>query len=94
MKKEEKAQRVMASEVDESLNKGASVPEAPLSTSTVNDGLDCVYTVVGRTIDDVAPSISSSFRVVQLGLREEFIPLDDVEGIQDSTGETFAVLKK
>lgn len=73
-----------------SLVMGAGI-SAPVSTS-VNEGFDRRMTVIGRTTEGVSESVSS-FVIVQLGLREEFIPKNETEGLECSDGEVFGVLK-
>lgn len=77
-------------EVTESIQPlSAASPFAPV----VNDGLDREMIVTGRTIEGT-PIQVATFKIVQLGLREEFIPDDSSEGMQDSTGEIFGVMKE
>lgn len=64
---------------------------SPLSIST-NEEFDRSVVVVGKIIEGTLP-LTSTFTVIQLGKREEFIPLDSSEPLQDSEGNIFGVLK-
>lgn len=65
---------------------------SPLSIST-NEEFDRSVVVVGKIIEGTLP-LTSTFTVTQLGKREEFIPLDSSDPLQDSEGNIFGVLKK
>lgn len=64
----------------------------PLAVET-NEGFDRTMTVTGKITEGTIP-LESSFTITQLGLREPFIPADSDEGLQDSTGRDFGVLKE
>lgn len=63
-----------------------------MSENIINDGLDKEAVIIARTIEGTFSSMTT-LTVVREGLREEFIPADDDEPLQDSNGEIFAVLK-
>lgn len=58
-----------------------------------NEGFDRTMTVIGKITEGTIP-FQSSFTIIQFGLREPFIPFDSDEGLQDSTGSDFGVLKE
>lgn len=60
--------------------------------SNVNDEIDKEAVITARTIEGTYP-FSATLKVVKEGLREEFIPSDSNEPLQDVNGEIFAVLK-
>ena len=61
--------------------------------SSVNDDLDRNVVVTGRTTEGTMIQ-EATFTIIQLGLREEFIPTDSDEAMQDNSGEIFGVLKE
>lgn len=61
--------------------------------SSVNDDLDRNVVVTGRTTEGTVIQ-EAMFTIIQLGLREEFIPADSDEAMQDNSGEIFGVLKE
>lgn len=61
--------------------------------SSVNDDLDRNVVVTGRTTEGTMIQ-EATFTIIQLGLREEFIPADSGEAMQDNSGEIFGVLKE
>lgn len=58
-----------------------------------NDDLDRNVVVTGRTTEGTVIQ-EATFTIIQLGLREEFIPADSDEAMQDNSGEIFGVLKE
>lgn len=58
----------------------------------VNEEFDRKMTVTARTTEGT-PIQEASFDIVQLGLREPFIPKDSDEPLELSDGQQFGVLK-
>lgn len=71
---------------------GVSNRRIPLAVSA-NEEFDRKMTVTGKITEGTLP-LQASFTITQLGLREPFIPADSEEGLQDSTGSDFGVLKE
>ncbi len=75
------------------LKKETQEPETALALSvSVNEDFDRSMTVTGKVTEGTIP-LSSTFEIVQLGLREPFIPEDSEEPFEDSSGIVFGVLK-
>lgn len=55
--------------------------------------MDRNVVVTGRTTEGTIIQ-EATFTIIQLGLREEFIPADSDEAMQDNSGEIFGVLKE
>lgn len=74
---------------------GAAVAYSSVApfVSSVNDDLDRNVVVTGRTTEGTMIQ-EATFTIIQLGLREEFIPADSDEAMQDNSGEIFGVLKE
>lgn len=65
---------------------------AVIASSAVNEDFDRQMSVTARTTEGT-PIQEASFQIVQLGLREPFIPSDSDEPFEVSDGEPFGVLK-
>lgn len=63
------------------------------ATVGVNEEFDRSTVVTARS-SGATVSASASIRVIQLGLREPFIPSDETEAFQTQDGEDFGVLKQ
>lgn len=66
---------------------------AAVFAAGVNEGFDRQMTVTGRTTEGT-PIQVSSFQIIQLGLREPFVPNGTEETLLDANGEEFGVLKE
>lgn len=63
------------------------------ATGGANEEFDRSTVVTARSAGATV-SASASITVIQLGLREPFIPADDTEAFQTNDGEDFGVLKQ